>query len=212
MLLLFAYGAARGQAPDSAGAAGRWYVGGGAAIHNYFTIAAPYYQIKPAYLMGGYVVKPRLAIQAEAQYSRRNEESDGGNSMIDGEVFNFRTKSQTTSTALTVLARFSRSRPQRPLQFDWLLGLAIVRGSLSATVTQTSATRSERYVFPTISVTEPHVVAGISLRYLVGPHLAIGAEVLLSKNLHILPNNFLGLVPGKGANLGVSYLLGKDKR
>jgi len=211
-MLLFASGAAWGQAPDSAGAAGRWYVGGGAAIHNYFSIGAPYYQIKPAYLMGGYVVKPRLAIQAEAQYSRQNEESNGGNSMIDGEVFNFRTKSQTTSTALTVLARFSRSRPQRPLQFDWLLGLAIVRGSLSETVTRTSATRSERYVFPTTSATEPHVVAGISLRYLVGPHLAIGAEVLLSKNLYILPNNFLGLIPGKGANLGVSYLLGKDKR
>ena len=211
-MLLFASGAAWGQAPDSAGAAGRWYVGGGAAIHNYFSIGAPYYRIKPAYLMGGYIVKPWLAIQAEAQYSRRNEESDGGNSMIDGEVFNFRTKSQTTSTALTVLARFSRSRPQRPLQFDWLLGLAIVRGSLSETVTRTSATRSERYVFPTTSATEPHVVAGISLRYLVGPHLAIGAEVLLSKNLYILPNNFLGLIPGKGANLGVSYLLGKDKR
>ena len=210
-MLLFASGAAWGQVPDSVGAAGRWYVGGGAAIHNYFSIGAPYYQIKPAYLMGGYVVKPRLAIQAEAQYSRQNEESNGGNSMIDGEVFNFRTKSQTTSTALTVLARFSRSRPQRPLQFDWLLGLAIVRGSLSETVTRTSATRSERYVFPTTSATEPHVVAGISLRYLVGPRLAIGAEVLLNKNLYILPNNFFGFVPGKGANLGVSYLLGKDK-
>jgi len=92
-MLLFASGAAWGQAPDSAGAAGRWYVGGGAAIHNYFSIGAPYYQIKPAYLMGGYIVKPRLAIQAEAQYSRQNEESDGGNSVIDGEVFNFHTKS-----------------------------------------------------------------------------------------------------------------------
>ena len=184
-MLLFASGAAWGQAPDSAGAAGRWYVGGGAAIHNYFTIAASYYQIKPAYLMGGYVVKPRLAIQAEAQYSRRNEEGDGGNSVIDGEVFNFRTKSQTTSTALTVLARFSRSRPQRPLQFDWLLGLAIVRGSLSQAVTRTSATRSERYVFPTTSATEPHVVAGVSLRYLVGPRLAIGAERVLSNKIEI---------------------------
>ena len=209
--LLFASGAARGQAPDSAGAASRWYVGGGAAIHSYFSIGAPYYRIKPAYLMGGYIVKPRLAIQAEAQYSRRNEESDGGNSVIDGEVFNFRTKSQTTSTALTVLARFSRSRPQRPLQFDWLLGLAIVRGSLSETVTRTSATRSERYVFPTTSATEPHVVAGVSLRYLVGPRLAIGAEVLLNKNLYIPPYSW-GIIPGGGASLGVSYLLGKDKR
>ena len=209
-MLLFASGAAWGQAPDSAGAAGRWYVGGGAAI-SYFVLDCPYSQIKPAYLMGGYVVKPRLAIQAEAQYSRRNEESDGGNYMIDGEVFNFRTKSQTTSTALTVLARFSRSRPQRPLQFDWLLGLAIVRGSLSETVTRTSATRSERYVFPTRSVTEPHVVAGISLRYLVGPRLAIGAEVLLNKNLRILPYSW-GIIPGGGASLGASYLLGKDKR
>ena len=210
-MLLFASGAAWGQAPDSAGAAGRWYVGGGAAIHNYFSINVPYGQIKPAYLMGGYVVKPRLAIQAEAQYSWRNEESDGGNYMIDGELLNFRTKYQTTGMALTVLARFSRSRPQRPLQFDWLLGLAIVRGSLSETVTRTSATRSERYVFPTRSVTEPHVVAGISLRYLVGPRLAIGAEVLLNKNLRILPYSW-GIIPGGGASLGASYLLGKDKR
>ena len=208
--LLFASGAAWGQAPDPAGAAGRWYVGGGAAI-SYFTITLPYSQIKPAYLMGGYVVKPRLAIQAEAQYSRQNEESNGGNSMIDGEAFNFRTKSQTTSTALTVLARLSRSRPQRPLQFDWLLGLAIVRGSQSSSVTRTSATRSERYVSPATSVTAPHVVAGVSLRYLVGSRLAIGAEVLLNKNLRILPYSY-GIFPGGGANLGVSYLLGKDKR
>ena len=110
-----------------------------------------------------------------------------------------------------MLARFSRSRPQRPLQFDWLLGLAIIRGSLSETVTRTSATRSERYVFPTTSATEPHVVAGVSLRYLVGPRLAIGAEVLLKKNLYITPYSW-GLIPGKGASLGVSYLLGKDKR
>ena len=209
-MLVLASGAARAQAPDSAGAVGRWYVGGGAAI-SYFIIDWPYAQIKPAYLMGGYVVKPRLAIQAEAQYSRRNEESDGGNSVIDGEVFNFRTRAQTTSTALTVLARFSRSRPQRPLQFDWLLGLAIVRGSLSETVTRTSATRSERYVFPATSVTAPHLVAGISLRYLVGPRLAIGAEVLLNKNLYIPPYSW-GILPGGGASLGVSYLLGKDKR
>ena len=185
-------------------------MGGGAAVHRYFTLNAPYYQLKPVYLMGGYIIRPRLAVQAEAQYQRQATESDGGNSVIGGVVYNYRTTSQNTSAALTLLARFSRSRFQRHLQFDWLLGVALVRGSVSEIITRTSATSSENYDFPTQTTTEPHLVGGISLRYLTGPRVAIAAELLLSKNMRIAPFSY-GITPGTGASLGVAYLLGKDK-
>ena len=130
--------------------------------------------------------------------------------MIGGVVYNFRTTSQNTSAALTLLARFSRSRFQRHLQFDWLLGVALVRGSVSEIITRTSATRSESCDLPTQTTTEPHLVGGISLRYLTGLLVAITAELLLSKNMRIAPFNY-GITPGTGASLGVAYLLGKDK-
>ena len=179
VVLLFAPGAAWGQARDSASMGSRWYVGGGAAVHSYVSINKPYARTGSPYLMGGYVINPQLAIQAEVHYGRRNEESNGGNYMVDGELYNFSSKAQTTSTALLLLARFTRSRPQRHLQFDWLLGMAIVHGRLNETATRTSATRSDSYVYPTISATAPHLVGGIGLRYLVSPRFAIGTELLL---------------------------------
>ena len=185
-------------------------MGGGAAVHRYFTLNAPYYQLKPVYLMGGYIIRPWLAVQAEAQYQRQATESDGGNSVINGVVYNFRTKSQNTSAALMLLARFSRSRFRRHLQFDWLLGVALVRGSVSEIITRTSATRSESYDLPTQTTTEPHLVGGIGLRYLIGPRVAIATELLLSKNMRIAPFSY-GIISGTGANLGITCLLGKGK-
>ena len=203
-MLLFAHGAAWGQARDSAKMGSHWFVGGGAAVHSYININVPYSRTGPPYLMGGYIVDHRLAIQAEVHYGRRNEENNGGDYMVDGELYNFRSKAQTTSTALLLLARFTRSRPQRHLQFDWLLGMAIVHGRLNETNTRTSATRSDSYVYPTISSTAPHLVGGISLRYLVSPRFTIGTELLLSKSI---PFNYWTIIPGGGASLGVSYLL-----
>ena len=210
VLVLLCQGIVQGQSIDSTKRVGRWYVGGGAAVHRYFTLNAPYYQLKPAYLICGYIIRPRLAVQAEAQYQRQAKESDGGTSVINGVVYNFRKTSYNTSAALTLLARFSRSRFQRHLQFDWLLGVALVRGSVSGIITRTSATRSESYTLPTQTVTEPHLVGGISLRYLIGPRVAITTELLLSKNMRIAPFSY-GIIPGTGASLGVTYLLGKDK-
>ena len=207
-LLLFCQGAAWAQATDSAGQKGRWYAAAGAAYHLYFSIDRAYSQIRPAYVAGGYFINPRVAVQAELQYGQRSEERSGGKNVIDGETFAFLTKEKTTSTALTVLCRFSRSRPQRHLQFDWLLGLAWVHHESYETSTRTSATRSESRTVPGHSSTQPHLVGGIGLRYQLRPRLAVGTEVLISKNLRIFPYGVWGLLPGGGATMGITYWFG----
>ena len=211
VLLAWYPGAARGQAGDSTGRQGRWYVGGGAAFHQYFTLNRPYsLRISPAYVSGGYGITPRLAVQAEVQHGQRIEESSH-QGVVDGELFTFEYKEQTTSTALSVLARFGRSQPQRKLQFDWLLGVAVVHARLAETTTRRSATRSNSYVYPVMSSTERHLVWGGGLRYRLGPRLAAETEVLVSKNLGIPPFGYWGLIPGGGATVGVSYLFGPAK-
>ncbi|MCR5889070.1 hypothetical protein LRS06_15090 [Hymenobacter sp. J193] len=155
----------------------------------------------------GYAIKPQLAIQAEIQYGRRLEE-DRRSGVVEGELYDFYYKEDTRSMAVTVLARFSRSRPQRHLQFDWLLGVAVVRGTLRETSTRTSATHSDTYTYVPIVNMEPHLMGGISLRYLLNPQLAVATEFMVSKNLHIAPTNIWGLAPGGGASLGVIYKLG----
>ncbi|WP_216690391.1 outer membrane beta-barrel protein [Hymenobacter siberiensis] len=208
--LLVCHGTTFGQAPDSVARKGRWYAGIGAAYHSYYSINQPHSRIYPAYVSGGYFITSRVALQADVQYGQRTEESSGGESVINGEAFTFRNLEVTTSTALTLLARFSH-RPQRPLQLEWLLGVAWVRGQVSTTITRTSATRSESFYYPDISATEPHVVGGLGLRYQLGPRLALGTEVLISKNLRIPPYGLLGLIPGGGAKVGLSYLFGPTK-
>ena len=89
--------------------------------------------------------------------------------------------------------------------------MAWVRGQVSSTVTRTSATRSESFFFPTISAIEPHVVGGFGLCHQLGPRLALGTEVRISKNLHIPPCGILGLLPGVGATGGLTYLFGPTK-
>ena len=131
--------------------------------------------------------------------------------MIDGETVSFRTKKRINSAALTVLMRCSGRRPQRPLQFDWLLGLAVVYGRSSETITRTSPTRSQSYTPPTARSTEPHLVVGIGLRYQPGLHWAVGTQVVANKNLQILPFPGFGWVLGSGANLGITDLLGPTK-
>jgi hypothetical protein len=185
---------------------GRWYVGGGAAFHQYYTINRPHSQVRPVYVAGGYYLKPRLALQAELQYGQRTEKRNGGESVIDGETVSIRSKEKTTSTALTLLARFSRSRPQRPLQFDWLLGVAWVHGQSSETITRTSATSQEDFHYTPVSSTSPHLVGGISLRYQLGPKVALSTEVVVNKNLQIPPFTVWGFTLGRGATLGLTYL------
>ncbi|AIZ64427.1 hypothetical protein PK28_13430 [Hymenobacter sp. DG25B] len=199
-------GTASAQTADSSAASGRWYVGAGAGLHHYYSINRPYNQLKPAYVQVGYTIKPRVALQAEIQYGRRLQENRESGE-VDGELYDFYYKEDTRSTAVTVMARFSRSRPQRHLQFDWLLGLAVVRGTVRESSTRTSATQTDTYNYHPITATEPHLVGGIGLRYLMGPHWAIGTEILVSKNLQIPPISIWGLAPGAGANIGVSYLL-----
>ncbi|NVO33545.1 outer membrane beta-barrel protein [Hymenobacter sp. P5342] len=211
LVLLCGHSTARGQAPDSTGLKGRWYAGAGVASHKYFTLNGPTSQIRPAYVSAGYYLTPRVALQAELQYGQRTQQSNGGESVIDGETFSVRTKERIKSTALTVLLRYSGRRPQRPLQLDWLLGVAVVHGRSSETITRTSPTRSQSYTSPTRDLTEPHLVAGLGLRYQLGPHVAVGAQAVVNKNLRILPYGGFGMILGSGANLGVTYLFGPTK-
>jgi hypothetical protein len=199
-------GTASAQTADSSATSTRWYVGAGAGFHHYYSINRPYNQLKPAYVQVGYTIKPRIALQAEIQYGRRVKENRGSGE-VDGELYDFYYKEDTRSTAITVMARFSRSRPQRHLQFDWLLGVAIVRGTVREFSSRTSSTHTDSYNYHPITATEPHLVGGMSLRYLIGPQWVLGTELLISKNLLIPPINIWGLAPGAGANIGVSYLL-----
>jgi opacity protein-like surface antigen len=193
------------QGQDAAApAAKQWYVGVGAAAHSYFSINRPYSRLRPAHITGGYYIKPRVALQIELQYGREIGEEQF-QSVVDGENVTFLNKTETRSTSVTLLSRFSRSQPQRHLQFDWLLGLAMVYGREQDTTSRTSASGTDTHVYQPILATAPHVVGGISLRYLAGAHVAFNAELLANKNLEIPPISIWGMIPGGGASLGVSY-------
>jgi len=211
LVLLCGHSTARGQVPDSTGLKGRWYAGAGAAYHRYFTLNGPPSQIRPAYVSAGHYITPRVALQAEGQYGQRTQRRDYGESEIGGETVSIRTTERIKSAALTLLLRGSGRRPQRPLQLDWLLGLAVVHGRSVETITQTSPTRSQSYTSPTRVSTEPHLVAGLGLRYQLGPHVAVGAQAVVNKNLYILPYGGFGMILGRGANLGITYLFGPTK-
>ncbi|QJX45659.1 outer membrane beta-barrel protein [Hymenobacter taeanensis] len=200
---------ATAQTPDSVPAAGKWYVGAGAGYHYYYSINRPYVRARPVYLMGGYTVTPKVSLQAEVQYGRVvNQTHNQG--QVDGELYDFTYREETRSTAVTLLARFNRSQPSHHLQFDWLLGLAVVSGMQKDAAYRTSTTTgaSSAYYYQPIRETTPHLVGGLGLRYLLGPHLSIGGELLISKNTKIPPVSVWGLAPGFGANLGVSYRFG----
>jgi hypothetical protein len=154
--------------------------------------------------VAGYVASPKRALQVEAQYgqySRNIAYSSAGT----GQPTDTYVTETTRSTALTALARFTRTRPEKKLQFDWLLGVALIRGVLSTTIVSTSTGQPTRYDYVPRRRISPHLVGGLSLRYLLGPRLALGTEVVLNKNLHIPPFNIVGFLPGYGANFGVSY-------
>jgi hypothetical protein len=188
-------------------AAPEWYVGAGAGYHRYFSLNEPHPQTQPVYLVAGFVASPKLALQVEAQYgqySRNTMYSSAGT----GQPNDTYTTETTRSTALTALARFTRTRPEKRLHFDWLLGLALVRGVLSTTIISTSASQTTRYDYVPLRRTSPHLVGGLSLRYLLGPRLAVGTEVVLNKNLTIPPFCIECFLLGRGANFGASYRFG----
>lgn len=187
-----------------------WYVGTGATFHQYVSINRPYSRVEPVYILAGYTIKPKIALQAEARVGYYAETTSGGPSVINGETYDFRTKTETRSTAVTILARFTRSRIQQRFQFDWLAGFAIVHGRQNETIFRTSATHTDSYNYSVIKATQPHFVGGISLRYLFTPHIALGTQLLLNKNMTI-PLFFGWGSPLAGADVGVSYLFGNKK-
>lgn len=209
-ILLLTCGTASAQSPDSTKTTGQWYVGAGAGYHFYYSINRPHVWVQPVYLMGGYTISPKVSVQAEVQYGR-NIQTSYSQGEVDGKPYDFQYREETQGTAVTVLARFNRSRPDRHLQFDWLLGLALVNGVHKEASFRTSATTGEKtsYYYQPIREVTPHLVGGLSLRYLIGPHLAVGAEAMLSKNMKIFPYSVLGLAPGLGATAGVSYRFGR---
>jgi hypothetical protein len=200
---------ANAQTPDAAPLAGKWYAGAGAGYHYYYSINRPYVRAWPVYLMGGYTVTPKVSLQAEVQYGRQTEQTYY-QGPVDGEVYDFTYREETRSTAVTLLARFNRSQPSRHLQFDWLLGLAVVNGMQKDAAFRTSTTTgtSTAYYYEPIREITPHIVGGLSLRYLMGPHFSLGTQVLVSKNTKIPPISVWGLAPGAGANVGISYRFG----
>lgn len=205
LALLLLHGAtAQGQEAAVPAATMQWYVGVGAAAHSYYSINRPYSRLRPAHLMVGYQVKPRVALQVELQHGRETDEEQY-NSMVNGENYTFLNQTKTRSTSVTLLARFSRSHPQRPLQFDWLLGVAAVHGREQDIIRRTSASGTDTYVYQPIQASAPHLVGGVSLRYLLGPHMVVNAQLVANKNLQIPPISLWGMVPGGGASLGVSY-------
>ncbi|WP_324674506.1 hypothetical protein [Hymenobacter sp. GOD-10R] len=201
---------ARKQAlpPDTAAAPKYWYVGVGATYHSYNSVNRPYCEAEPLYLAIGYTIKPRVALQGEVRYSRQIKNLSN-TSVLNGETYTYRTERDTRSTAVTLLARFRKSQTQRRLQFDWLAGITIVHGREKETTFQTSSTYSQTYNYPINKAIQPHLVGGISLRYLLAPHVTLGTQLLLNKNL--VPFFFGWGTPFGGADIGVSYLFGDRK-
>ena len=211
VVLLGCHSAARGQVPASAGRLGRWYVGAGAAAHKYYARHLPFSEIYPAYVAAGYFLTPRLAVQAKLQYGERTHLSGGVTSVSNGQTFRFQAQARIHSTALTVVLRRGLSRPQRRWQFEGLLGLAVVHGRSTETLTATTPAGTQRSALPSNQSTEPHLVGGLGMSYWLGARWAVGAEVLANINLLLPPSVARGTGMGSGANAGITYRFGPAK-
>jgi hypothetical protein len=193
---------------DTVAARKYWYVGAGATFHHYNSVNRPYSSVKPLYLAVGYTIKSRIALQAEFRNGRQIDNSSN-TSVLNGEIYTYRTETDTRTKAVTLLARFREGQVQQRLQFDWLVGLAIVYGREKETTFQTSATYSQTYNYPINKATQLHFVGGIGIRYLLTPHLTLGTQLLVNKNL--VPFFFGWGRPSGGADIGISYIFGNKR-
>ncbi|WP_125932495.1 hypothetical protein [Hymenobacter glacialis] len=208
--LALGYHTAGAQAPDSTTHKPQWYVGAGAALQQYWDFNTPYVRLKPVNVLVGRSIGARTALQAALQFGGRNQEhSEQGTDYLTGEPYTRYTEEKTRGAAATLLVRFGRSRPQRHLQFDWLVGGTVLFGRERLNATTTKASGKESYKGPVNTSFSPHLVGGMSLRYLLGPHLALGTEFTLNRNIFIPPTSALGiLLTGTGANVHLTYRLG----
>lgn len=209
--LALGYHTAGAQAPDSTTYKPQWYVGAGMALQQYWDFNTPYVRLKPVNVLVGRSIGLRTALQAAIQLGGHNHEhSEQGTDYLTGEPYTRYIEEKTRGAAATLLVRFSRSRPQRHLQFDWLVGGAVLFGRERLNATTTKASGKESYKGPVNTSFSPHLVGGISLRYLVGPRLSLGTELTLNRNVSIPLTSALGiLLTGTGANFHLSYRLGQ---
>ena len=183
----------------------------GGAAHKYYARNLPFSEIHPAYVAAGYFLTPRVALQAKLQYGRRTHQGTGGRSVSNGQTFSFREQARIHSTALTVVLRRGLSRPHRRWQFAGLLGLAVVHGRSTETLTVTTPAGTQHSALPSNQSTEPHVVGGLGMGYRLGPRWAVGAEVLANINLLLPPSVANGKGLGSGVNAGITYGFGPAK-
>jgi len=197
------------QAPDSTVRKPQWNVGVGIAQQRYWYFNDPYVDLKPVNVLVGRSIGPRTALQAAIQFGGRNDERSEQGTDFSNEPYTLNVKEKMRGAAATLLVRFNRSRPQRRLQFDWLAGATIVYGVGRTKLTRTSANGTESSYDDVRTGLSPHLVGGISLRYLMGPHLSLGTELTLNRNIFIPPSGLGLLLTGTGANFHLSYRLGQ---
>ena len=208
--LALGYHRASAQAPDSTTLKPQWYVGTGVALQQYWYFDSPYVRLKPVNVLVGRSIGSRTALQAAIQFGGHNDERSEQGKDFSNEPYTLNVKQQTRGAAATLLVRFNRSRPQRRLQFDWLAGAALVYGVGKTKATRTSANGTGSAYEEVRTSFSPCLVGGMSLRYLLGPHLSLGTELTLNRNVLIPLTSPLGiLLTGKGANVHLTYRLGQ---
>lgn len=206
-LLLGRPGPARGQVPAAVPRPGRWYAGAGAVWRKYYARQLPFSQIQPAYAAAGYWLTPQVALQAELQYGARTQPMGGATSVSNGQTFAFHVQALIHSAALTVVLRRGLGRPARRLWAEAVLGLAVVHGQSTETLTATTPAGTQTSALPGHRSTEPHAVAGLGAGYRLGPRWAAVAEVTVHKNL-LVPFGAASGGLGSGANAGLTYRFG----